>query len=154
MDDRRRVVHCGAAAVDLAGNPEMRTTHKRRGGSMKYRVGKQFMFDAAHQLPKHDGKCRNLHGHTYRVEVAVSGEAITRGPKSGMVVDFGEINRVWREHIKPHVDHRNLNDSLPVPHTTAELIAGWMLDRFQEYLPYPMTVTVWETPTSWAQVGS
>lgn len=119
-------------------------------------IGKTFTFDAAHQLPLHDGKCRNLHGHTYRVEVTVKSEVITTGSKSGMVVDFGDIKAVWKEHIEPLVDHRFLNDSLPVPHTTAEFIAGWMLMMFRQYLTGPshfldMTVTVWETADSWAR---
>lgn len=121
----------------------------------KFTVGKSFTFDAAHQLPLHDGKCRNLHGHTYRVEVAATGTLIDEGSKTGMVVDFGDIKEVWDNHIKPIVDHRNLNNAVPVENTTAECIAGWMLEQFRQHLgPYlGLTVTVWETPDSWARTS-
>jgi 6-pyruvoyltetrahydropterin/6-carboxytetrahydropterin synthase len=118
-------------------------------------VGKRFTFDAAHQLPLHDGKCRNLHGHTYRVEVTASGTLIDEGSKSGMVIDFGDIKQVWDEHIKPVVDHQYLNTTLPVEHTTAELIARWMVEQFRYHLGgyLGLTVTVWETPDSWARAS-
>jgi 6-pyruvoyltetrahydropterin/6-carboxytetrahydropterin synthase len=120
---------------------------------MTYTVCKEFSFDAAHELPLHDGKCRNLHGHTYRVAVTVSQDSlIGEGPKSGMVIDFGDLQEIWDEKLKPLVDHQYLNAALPVPHTTAEMIAAWMLEQFREHLgPYPgLTVKVWETPSSWA----
>lgn len=122
---------------------------------MTYTVGKEWTFDAAHQLPLHDGKCRNLHGHTYRVVVTVHGPIIKEGPKSGMVIDFGDLSAIWKEDIEPLCDHRNLNETLPVEHTTAESIAGWMLLRFRDRLgPYPgLTVRVAETPTSWAEAS-
>jgi 6-pyruvoyltetrahydropterin/6-carboxytetrahydropterin synthase len=120
---------------------------------MPYTVGKEFTFDAAHQLPLHDGKCKNLHGHTYRVRVTYDAKMLIKdGPKSGMVIDFGDLKAVWKERIEPLVDHQFLNDTLPVPHTTAENIARWMLKMFREALgTYAgLTVTVYETPTSWA----
>jgi 6-pyruvoyltetrahydropterin/6-carboxytetrahydropterin synthase len=122
---------------------------------MSYTVGKSWSFDAAHQLPLHDGKCRNLHGHTYRVEVTVNGPLIDEGRKSGMIIDFGDLTAIWKDWIEPQVDHQFLNDTLPVEHTTAEMIAGWMLEQFRKQLgPYPgITVTVWEQPTSWARAS-
>ena len=119
---------------------------------MRGRICKRFTFDAAHMLPDHDGKCANLHGHTYVVEVEYAGELDEDGPKRGMVVDFGVVKEVWREHLEPLLDHRYLNETLPLAVTTAEMIAWWVFQRFAEHGPQPpSSVRVWETPTSWAQ---
>lgn len=122
---------------------------------MDYTVCKEFTFQAAHYLPEHDGKCRELHGHSYRVAVTVAGPVIEKGAKHGMVIDFGDLSAIWKEHLEPLLDHRFLNETLPVPVTTAEHIAGWLLLRFRDELgPYPgLTVTVWETPTCWARAS-
>lgn len=48
-----------------------------------FRVSKEFSFDMAHILDGHDGKCRNLHGHTYKLQVEVSGDLYQQGPKKG-----------------------------------------------------------------------
>lgn len=123
---------------------------------MVYRVCKEWTFEAAHQLPLHDGKCRELHGHSYRVRVTASGQRlISTGPKTGMVIDFGDLSAVWKEHLEPLLDHRFLNDTLPVPVTTAEHIAGWILIRFREQLDtgLDLTVRVWETPSCWAEAS-
>jgi 6-pyruvoyltetrahydropterin/6-carboxytetrahydropterin synthase len=120
------------------------------------RLCKQFTFHAAHQLPNHDGACRNLHGHTYEVEVHARGHVSTEegSPSEGMVVDFSVLKKVYREHIEPLVEHQNLNDTLPVPVTTAENIAGWMYSIFHDAMPQVMAVRVWETRTSWAEVSN
>jgi len=122
---------------------------------MRFTVAKDWTFHAAHKLPDHDGKCKELHGHTYRCRVSVRGPLIEHGPKAGMVIDFGDLSEIWREECEPLLDHKYLNDTLPVPQTTAELIAGWILMRFRDHLgPYPgIAVTVWETPTSWARAS-
>jgi len=118
---------------------------------MDGRICKRFTFDAAHMLPNHDGKCRNLHGHTYTVEIEYAGPLMEGGPKDGMVVDFGEIKAVWKEHLEPSLDHRYLNETLDVPVTTAEWIAVWIHRRLSQHFLRPDAVRVWETPTSWAQ---
>lgn len=123
---------------------------------MKAKVGKQFSFHAAHQLPNHDGACRRLHGHTYTVEVQAHGHISTTAgdPKEGMVLDFSEIKKVYRENIEPLVEHQNLNETLAgvVPVTTAENLACWMYKVFHDYLPEVTGIRVWETPTSWVEV--
>jgi 6-pyruvoyltetrahydropterin/6-carboxytetrahydropterin synthase len=119
---------------------------------MRGRICKRFTFDAAHMLPDHDGKCANLHGHTYVVEVEFEGPIIEEGPKRGMVVDFGDVKAVWKEKLEPLLDHRYLNETLvELPVTTAEMIAGWVYGRFTDANLEPAAVRVWETPTSWAQ---
>lgn len=72
-------------------------------------------FDAAHQLPTHEGKCRNLHGHTYRVVIEVDGELSTSGPSTGMVIDFGDLKDIWKEQIFSVVDHALLLGKIPLP---------------------------------------
>jgi hypothetical protein len=62
------------------------------GRVMRTRVTRSFTFDAAHVLPWHPGRCRNLHGHTYRVEVSIEGPL---GPH-GIVTDFADLDAVVR----------------------------------------------------------
>ena len=73
-------------------------------------------FDASHYLPKHEGKCANLHGHTWTVEASILGEKLN---DQGMVVDFGDVKAILRQF-----DHHHINDILPIP--TAENIAQHM----------------------------
>lgn len=121
-------------------------------------IGKRFTFEAAHQLPNHDGKCARLHGHSYVVEVAVAGEQIPEGqgfPDEGMVIDFSLVSSTWRAAIFDRLDHRNLNDVLDVV-TTAENLAVWILRELRHELERMRdvkveSVTVWETATSWAR---
>lgn len=113
-------------------------------------IAKIFRFEAAHQLPNHDGKCRNLHGHSYKVEVLAAGDLIedAGSPKEGMVVDFSDVSRVFKERIHRVCDHQFLNDVLPVPVTTAEWIAHWILGELKQEIPAVTAVVVWETETS------
>jgi 6-pyruvoyltetrahydropterin/6-carboxytetrahydropterin synthase len=119
---------------------------------MLTRIGKEFRFEAAHHLPEHDGKCQRPHGHSYRVEVTLIGKPIERGPKTGMVVDFGELSAFWKESVEPLLDHRDLNETLDVPVTTAEWIAYWILGAFRARFGAKVErVRVWETASSFAE---
>jgi len=109
---------------------------------------KSFIFHAAHKLPNYKGKCRQLHGHSYRVELVVEGEK----DKSGMVLDFKALGEI-ANLIKETLDHSYLNDIIPNP--TAENIAEWiyifLTDQMTSYnTVFPYKVRVWETPTSCA----
>lgn len=92
---------------------------------MRTVVAREFTFDASHQLPNHNGKCRNLHGHTYTVWVAVSGPVHPHDgePREGMVVDFGDLKQVMKSCIDK-LDHHHLNEIIPVP--SAERISEWI----------------------------
>jgi len=70
-------------------------------------VTKEFSFEMAHALEGHDGACRRIHGHSYRLWVTVGGEPVpTAGsPKLGMVVDFGDLKRIVGEQIVDRFDH-------------------------------------------------
>lgn len=85
-------------------------------------VTKIFKFDAAHFLPEHSGKCADLHGHTYRLEVTVArkdGGLVAEGSSAGMVIDFGDLKAIVQREIIEKVDHKMLNDIFPF-RTTAE----------------------------------
>ena len=84
---------------------------------MRTRVTRSFTFEAAHQLPWHPGRCRNLHGHSYRLEVTVEGPV----GDDGIVVDFADVKAVVQREVVDRYDHTHLNDLLDNP--TAELIA-------------------------------
>jgi 6-pyruvoyltetrahydropterin/6-carboxytetrahydropterin synthase len=119
---------------------------------MTTRIGKVFRFEAAHHLPQHDGKCRNPHGHSYRVELTFVGELEERGPQSGMVIDFGEIAAFWKRELEPLLDHQDLNETLDVHETTAEQIARWLYrELFASFGDELDTVRVWETADAWAE---
>jgi 6-pyruvoyltetrahydropterin/6-carboxytetrahydropterin synthase len=108
---------------------------------MKTSVTRTFTFAAAHQLPWHQGKCRNLHGHTYRLEVAV------RGPlnEDGIVVDFSELASVVRVVILDRYDHQFLNDYFENP--TAELLAMNFYKELEAQGLAVSRLTLWETDT-------
>ncbi len=119
-------------------------------------VSREFTFEAAHRLPNHDGKCEGLHGHSYKLRVYAYGSVREADGTSseGMVVDFGRISEVYREHLEPLLDHKFLNDSLPLEVTTAENLAGWALQMFQGHVLEVVSVRIYETPTSYAEVES
>ncbi len=118
-------------------------------------IGKEFTFEAAHVLPNHHGKCASLHGHSYRIVVSIRGPVNTNSGASdeGMVVDFGEVSRVWKT-IEYEVDHHYLNNIPGLKIPTAENLASWLLNKFKVRLmlggQYVIGVKVWETATSWA----
>lgn len=101
-------------------------------------------------LPHHPGKCSRLHGHSYRLEVAVEGPLQVAGPAQGMVVDFDELSAIVKPRIIERLDHSSLNDILPNP--TAEHIGLWIWDELKPALPELVEVVVWETQTACAVV--
>jgi 6-pyruvoyltetrahydropterin/6-carboxytetrahydropterin synthase len=74
---------------------------------MNIRVTKEFHFEAAHALDGYDGKCRDIHGHSYHLKVTFLGKPIESKDISecGMVVDFGDIKRVVKEKVFDLFDH-------------------------------------------------
>ncbi len=71
------------------------------------RITKIFTFETAHVLYNYDGKCKNMHGHSYKLFVTVKGMPINdvEHPKNGMVVDFGDIKTIVKEEIVDVWDH-------------------------------------------------
>lgn len=74
---------------------------------MKIRVSKDFDFEMAHALDYHDGKCKHLHGHTYRLNITILGEPKTdsEATDSGMVMDFGDLKKIVKRVIIDPYDH-------------------------------------------------
>jgi len=74
---------------------------------MKIRITKHFDFEAAHALHGYDGKCKNIHGHSYQLFVTIIGTPITEKdhPKNGMVLDFGDLKRIVKTEIVDVFDH-------------------------------------------------
>jgi len=75
---------------------------------MNIRVTKEFHFEAAHALDGYDGKCRDIHGHSYHLKVTFLGNPIEDKDVSecGMVVDFGELKKIVNEKVYDLFDHR------------------------------------------------
>jgi 6-pyruvoyltetrahydropterin/6-carboxytetrahydropterin synthase len=117
---------------------------------------KEFVFDSAHHLYEYDGKCKSLHGHTYKLTVTLKGKPDARG----IVIDFGDIKRITHERVVDRMDHQYLNAMLPPMNTTAENMVVWIYEQIQQALVeeglYPNVlleeVRLWETPTSCATI--
>ncbi|GAA0338956.1 6-carboxytetrahydropterin synthase QueD [Oceanobacillus sp. FSL W7-1293] len=116
-------------------------------------VSKEFSFDAAHHLHCYEGKCKNLHGHTYQVVFGISGFV----DEVGLVIDFGDIKEIWKNKIETFLDHRYLNETLPKMNTTAENMVVWIFEQMEaaiQELPNQCQVEfvrLFETPTSYAE---
>jgi 6-pyruvoyltetrahydropterin/6-carboxytetrahydropterin synthase len=128
-------------------------------------VGRRESFNAAHQLCDPDlsdeenrrlfGKCANLHGHNYVLEVVVAGEV---DHATGYVLDLKFLSKVISTQVIRDVDHHNLNTDVPwlkglVP--TSENLAQAIWDRLRPELPAGLlrSVRVWETDKNWAEVS-
>jgi 6-pyruvoyltetrahydropterin/6-carboxytetrahydropterin synthase len=128
-------------------------------------VGRRESFNAAHQLCDPDlsdeenrrrfGKCANLHGHNYVLEVVVAGDV---DQATGYVLDLKLLSDVIVRRVIADVDHRNLNTDVPwlkgrVP--TTENLAQAFWARLKPELPDGLlrSVRVWETDKNWAEVS-
>lgn len=128
-------------------------------------VTKTVTFDAAHVLTNHDGLCRNLHGHTYRVDVEVTQPA---GDASDMVIDFKDLKELMTETICNRFDHAFICNTtsdgereiasvvsrlgmrmveLPF-RSTAENLARYFYRELKSRLPALSAVRVWETASN------
>lgn len=129
---------------------QLKSHHKR------VLVSKEFTFDAAHHLHNYEGKCKNLHGHTYKVVLGISSFT----DDIGIAIDFGDIKKIWKEQIEIYLDHRYLNETLPLMNTTAENMVVWIYEKMATYLeqsqykklqPRVEFIRLYETPTSYAE---
>ncbi len=111
-------------------------------------IRKRFHFEAAHELPHHPGKCARMHGHSYRLEVAISGPLQKDGPSRGMVEDFDALESLVAVEVIDVLDHRTLNELIDNP--TAEEILLWMWRRLEPKLLFLDELALWETPTACA----
>ncbi|MEL1241579.1 6-pyruvoyl trahydropterin synthase family protein [Flavobacterium flavipallidum] len=82
----------------------------------KIRITKQFSFETGHALYGYDGKCKNVHGHSYKLSVTVIGSPITNrnDVKFGMVIDFGDLKKIVKEEVVDQFDHATVfNETTP-----------------------------------------
>ncbi|AWI50968.1 6-carboxytetrahydropterin synthase QueD [Actinobacillus porcitonsillarum] len=136
-----------------------------------FKIAKEFSFDMAHMLDGHDGKCQNLHGHTYKLQVEVTGNLHLDGAKRGMVMDYSDLKAVVKQHILDPMDHAFIYDlqseketkvaqllmdldskvyGIP-SRTTAEEMAKYMFEKLANVgLPVSL-IRLWETPTSYCE---
>ncbi len=127
---------------------------------MELELTKIFHFDMAHRLTFYDGKCRNLHGHSYRLEVTLGGEA----DSNGMVMDFNRMKTVIRKEAVDILDHatviyekddlmlnsfpKELHHVIFPYEVTAENLCRWICERLTNAGLNIKRITVWETADS------
>jgi 6-pyruvoyltetrahydropterin/6-carboxytetrahydropterin synthase len=109
-------------------------------------IFKTFRIEAAHRLPNVPAghKCARLHGHSFAIELQVSGEP---GGQTGWVMDFAELKQVFQP-LYDRLDHHYLNDVEGLENPTSERLAIWIWERLKPMLPALSVVTVHETCTS------
>ncbi|CAN4277835.1 6-carboxytetrahydropterin synthase QueD [Pseudoxanthomonas sp. LjRoot125] len=109
-------------------------------------IFKVFTVEAAHRLPHvPDGhKCARLHGHSFRIELHLSGPI---DPRAGWVMDFADVKTAFQP-IYDRLDHHYLNDIPGLDNPTSEQLATWIWDQAKPVLPLLSAVVVHETCTS------
>lgn len=141
----------------------------------KIRITKQFNFETGHALYGYDGKCKNVHGHSYKLSVTVIGVPIsdTSHVKYGMVIDFGDLKKIVREEVVDVFDHATVfNQNTPhielanelqqrghhvilVPYQpTSENMVTDFAEKIQKRLPQNIqlhSLKLQETETSYAE---
>jgi 6-pyruvoyltetrahydropterin/6-carboxytetrahydropterin synthase len=115
-----------------------------------FEVSVERTFAAGHSLRNYKGKCENVHGHNYRVQITVEGEELD---SNGLLIDFIELKRLTME-VVDYLDHRFINDLPPfdVINPSAENLAKYFYDRVNAGLHsapnHIREVRIWETDTS------
>ena len=109
-------------------------------------IVKDFRFEAAHYLPNvpEGHKCRRMHGHSFRGEVAVRGAV---GERSGWVMDFADVKKAV-DPIVGRLDHYLLNEIEGLDNPTSERVAIWIWERLAPALPMLHRITIEETCSS------
>lgn len=107
---------------------------------------KDFRFEAAHFLPNVPSghKCRRMHGHSFRGELAVRGPI---DPRTGWVMDFADLRQIL-EPVVGRLDHYVLNEIPGLENPTSEMLAVWIWKELKPSLPVLYRVTIEETCTS------
>ena len=100
---------------------------------------REYRFEASHTLPRHPGRCRGMHGHSYRFIVELAGDI---DAEQGMVMDFGELDALVERAVLARADHRHLNEFLDNP--TAEWIVIWIWRTLKHELPGLTAVELFE----------
>lgn len=105
-----------------------------------------FTIEAAHRLPNVPAghKCARLHGHSFRVELHVSGEV---DELTGWIMDFAEVKAIFQP-VYDRLDHHYLNEIAGLENPTSENLARWIWNEIKSQLPLLSKVIVHETCTS------
>ncbi|HEU4386833.1 MAG TPA: 6-carboxytetrahydropterin synthase QueD [Blastocatellia bacterium] len=113
---------------------------------MKVDLVKEFSFEAAHTLPRapEGHKCRRLHGHSFKCEIAVRGEV---DEDVGWFIDYAEMTRAF-EPLRAKLDHYYLNEIEGLENATSENLCRWIWERLAGRLPGLYRVTIRETCTA------
>jgi 6-pyruvoyltetrahydropterin/6-carboxytetrahydropterin synthase len=116
-------------------------------------VCKRFYFEAAHNLPMYSGACNRQHGHSYVLEVEVSGKIQPVGSCAGMIIDFSELKAIVNDTVITNLDHYNLNDIYDNP--TAEEMVMHLKGVLKKYFDTTKTrlirLRLYETKDSYAE---
>ena len=138
------------------------------------KITKQFSFEMAHALRNYDGLCRNIHGHSYKMDITLAGQPLhdESSPKNGMVMDFGDLKRLVNEEIISLLDHALVLNDKTDPQLigvlkqnyekivtvdfqpTTENLLNFIAGKIQSRLPDAVTlacVRLRETDTSYAE---
>lgn len=148
MDARARVGDdatpaLGSSLFDEGSEQRM----ERKAGTPLYKMTCKAHFDSAHSLVGYPGECKNLHGHTWDIEVTVTGSTLD---DVGIMYDFKDLKRDMREIIDP-LDHAYLNDIPPFDemNATAENLSRYIYEEMEKRLTGHVRieeVAVWESP--------
>ncbi len=103
------------------------------------KIVKRFSFNSAHYLPNYVGKCKQMHGHTYVLDIVVEGEI---NSDTGMVMDFSDLKYIVTTKALDQIDHKLLNDIILNP--TAENTLLWIKEKIQPHLKGLVTLRLWE----------
>jgi len=106
-------------------------------------LSRRFRFEAAHRLPRYQGPCFHLHGHSYELHVTLE---MPVDPHSGMTVDFFQLEAAVKAGVLDRLDHKNINDTMENP--TAENIAIWIWEQLKAQFPQLVEIKLFETPDS------
>lgn len=111
-------------------------------------IFKQFTFDSAHFLPNvpEGHKCKEIHGHTYRLVVYMEGDLVEH---LEWVMDFAELKKAIEPVIKA-IDHKLMNNIHGLENPTCEMIAIWLWNQIKPKVPALIKIELHETPTSGA----
>ncbi len=116
------------------------------------RVVRRFTFEASHTIPNHPGKCKDLHGHSYKLEVEVTGHVV---PIDGYFVDFSVIKTLVNLNVIDKLDHKHLNDII-LPVASAENIVRWIEHKLQHDFEPPglllSRVRLYETENCYVEI--
>lgn len=112
-------------------------------------IFKIFTIEAAHRLPNAPAghKCARLHGHSFRIEIRISGELVE---PEAWVMDFADVKAAFQP-IYDRLDHHYLNDIAGLENPTSERLAEWLWDQLAPRLPLLSEIIVHETCTAGAR---